>query len=177
MAESFRSPDSRLLRDEALPEASFPASRREDFRVYFDADAHDAIRRHVREDLSVEVGGVWVGQWRRDADGPFVLISRSIRCDSSDPRAAEMTFTHDAWAKIHREMDTLDPELRIVGWYHSHPGFGCFMSETDVRTQDGIFGGGTGFAIVIDPVRMEIKAFDSTPRAPKEVQMIVMGGD
>jgi len=24
---------------------------------------------------------------------------------------------------------------RIVGWYHSHPGYGIFMSETDLDTQ------------------------------------------
>ena len=25
-------------------------------------------------------------------------------------------------------------EGRIVGWYHSHPGYGIFMSETDMTT-------------------------------------------
>jgi hypothetical protein len=26
----------------------------------------------------------------------------------------------------------------IVGWYHSHPGFGCFLSSIDVETQLGL---------------------------------------
>ena len=26
------------------------------------------------------------------------------------------------------------PEV-VVGWYHSHPGFGCWLSATDVNTQ------------------------------------------
>lgn len=26
------------------------------------------------------------------------------------------------------------PEM-VVGWYHSHPGFGCWMSGTDMNTQ------------------------------------------
>lgn len=25
----------------------------------------------------------------------------------------------------------------IIGWYHSHPGFGLFLSGTDVATQHG----------------------------------------
>jgi hypothetical protein len=23
----------------------------------------------------------------------------------------------------------------VVGWYHSHPGFGCWLSGTDINTQ------------------------------------------
>ena len=23
----------------------------------------------------------------------------------------------------------------VVGWYHSHPGFGCWLSSTDINTQ------------------------------------------
>ncbi|PJF38403.1 MAG: hypothetical protein CUN55_17385, partial [Phototrophicales bacterium] len=23
----------------------------------------------------------------------------------------------------------------VVGWYHSHPGFGCWLSGTDIHTQ------------------------------------------
>lgn len=26
------------------------------------------------------------------------------------------------------------PEM-VVGWYHSHPGFGCWLSGTDINTQ------------------------------------------
>lgn len=26
------------------------------------------------------------------------------------------------------------PEV-VVGWYHSHPGFGCWLSSVDVNTQ------------------------------------------
>lgn len=26
------------------------------------------------------------------------------------------------------------PEI-VVGWYHSHPGFGCWMSSVDMNTQ------------------------------------------
>jgi 26S proteasome regulatory subunit N11 len=29
------------------------------------------------------------------------------------------------------------PEM-VVGWYHSHPGFGCWMSGVDINTQQVI---------------------------------------
>lgn len=30
------------------------------------------------------------------------------------------------------------PEM-VVGWYHSHPGFGCWLSGVDINTQQ-VFG-------------------------------------
>jgi 26S proteasome regulatory subunit N11 len=58
----------------------------------------------------------------------------------------------------------------VVGWYHSHPGFGCWLSSVDINTQ-------TTFeqlnprcaAVVIDPVqsvkgRSSLMRFVSIPR-------------
>ncbi|MBD3229426.1 MAG: hypothetical protein GF329_14675 [Candidatus Lokiarchaeota archaeon] len=47
-----------------------------------------------------------------------------------------------------------------VGWYHSHPNFGCFLSSVDIETQkywQRI--NNKMVAIVIDPVKNETKAF------------------
>ena len=30
----------------------------------------------------------------------------------------------------------------VVGWYHSHPGFGCWLSGVDVRTMGSRLVGG-----------------------------------
>ena len=27
----------------------------------------------------------------------------------------------------------------VVGWYHSHPGFGCWLSGVDINTQQVVF--------------------------------------
>ncbi|MHA1231042.1 MAG: Mov34/MPN/PAD-1 family protein [Candidatus Helarchaeota archaeon] len=47
-----------------------------------------------------------------------------------------------------------------VGWYHSHPNIGCFLSNTDISTQK--YWQRVNYrmvAIVIDPVKKDIKAF------------------
>ncbi|ESL05574.1 metallopeptidase [Trypanosoma rangeli SC58] len=53
-----------------------------------------------------------------------------------------------------------------IGWYHSHPGYTCFLSGTDVSTQQlGQKAQDPWLAIVIDPVRtistgrLDMKAF------------------
>lgn len=41
---------------------------------------------------------------------------------------------------------------RIVGWYHSHPGYGLFMSETDLATQGKLLQFSPFvIALVVDP--------------------------
>jgi proteasome lid subunit RPN8/RPN11 len=42
----------------------------------------------------------------------------------------------------------------IVGWAHSHPGYGCFLSNTDLGTQ-GFFSENFHFALVADPTKKE----------------------
>jgi len=44
------------------------------------------------------------------------------------------------------------PKLRIVGWYHSHPGFGVEFSEMDVFIQKNFFPSPTQIALVTDPL-------------------------
>lgn len=41
----------------------------------------------------------------------------------------------------------------LIGWYHSHPGFGCWLSMTDITTQKSYEGlEPRAVALVIDPI-------------------------
>ncbi|GAA5833612.1 hypothetical protein JCM11251_003181 [Rhodosporidiobolus azoricus] len=45
------------------------------------------------------------------------------------------------------------PEM-VVGWYHSHPGFGCWLSSVDVNTQQSFEQlNPRAVAVVIDPIQ------------------------
>jgi 26S proteasome regulatory subunit N11 len=45
------------------------------------------------------------------------------------------------------------PEM-VVGWYHSHPGFGCWLSGTDVNTQQSFEQlNQRAVAVVVDPIQ------------------------
>ena len=152
-ASGSNSPDVNQLQAEKLSTAAFPAPRGADFRVYFEPQGHAAMTAHAAEDVSVEICGVLVGDWGRDDDGPFVSVRNYIRCDSAAKKFAEVTFTHESWSHINREMDTKFQDQRIVGWYHSHPNFGIFLSDRDFFIQQNFFSGPGQIALVIDPVR------------------------
>jgi proteasome lid subunit RPN8/RPN11 len=145
--------DIRLLASEDLPKGVFPGGRNEPFRVFFTPEVHAALWKHAGEDTSVEICGVLVGSWHRDEIGPFVKITESIRGEGAKTRFAEVTFTHQTWANINSEMDTKFAALKIVGWYHTHPDFGIFLSDRDRFIHEHFFSGPGQVAHVIDPIR------------------------
>src|SRR5688500_6036161 len=98
--KSQSGPDIRQLKDRELPTTDFPGDGSSDFRIAIDSSTHKQIHQHAKENTSVEICGVLVGKWGRDAKGPFVHITASIRGEAATNKFAEVTFTHDTWSKI-----------------------------------------------------------------------------
>jgi 26S proteasome regulatory subunit N11 len=49
--------------------------------------------------------------------------------------------------------DVIRPEM-VVGWYHSHPGFGCWLSGVDINTQQSFEAlNQRAVAVVVDPIQ------------------------
>jgi len=107
---------------------------------------------HVFGNADREVGGVLVGRIER---GAAPVVTGAIPALSADERRATLTFTQDAWEHIHRTLDCdFSAAERIVGWYHSHPGFGIFLSEHDLFIHRNFFSGRSQIALVVDPIGM-----------------------
>jgi proteasome lid subunit RPN8/RPN11 len=62
-----------------------------------------------------------------------------VRGDTAKRGSTHVTFTHETWDVIHKTMEKDHPKLDIVGWYHSHPGFGVEFSEMDIFIQKNFF--------------------------------------
>lgn len=121
-------------------------------RVLFAREAFAEIGQHARESLHAEVCGVLVGEVSRDDDGVWVEVTAAVRGSSTQQGAQHVTFTHETWARIHEQIDREHPKRAIVGWYHSHPGFGVEFSEMDAFIQRNFFSGLAQVALVTDPV-------------------------
>ncbi len=152
MAEKNDPVDVAQLAARDLSETAFPGGGKQNFRVFFERKIHERIAAHAAEKLTLEICGVLVGHWRRDADGPFVVVEESIRCDKALSNACDVTFTHEAWNEVHQQMDSKFTDRDIVGWYHSHPNFGIFLSDRDCFIQEHFFNGPGQIAYVVDPV-------------------------
>src|SRR5437588_10112826 len=105
------------------------ATREQLVRIRVQPGVRDAIYDHVYGDLEHEAGGVLVGHYAGEND--VTLVTGIIPALSAAGSRASLTFTHDAWEEIHRQLDRSGGG-QIVGWYHSHPGFGVFLSRHDI---------------------------------------------
>jgi proteasome lid subunit RPN8/RPN11 len=112
--------------------------------------AADVVYPHVFENADRQVGGVLVGHVPGEGGAPE--LTGAIPALRADERRPTLTFTQDAWEHVHRTLDaSYPPDTQIVGWYHSHPGFGIFLSEHDLAIHRDCFGGLSQIALVVDP--------------------------
>ncbi|VDM61973.1 unnamed protein product [Angiostrongylus costaricensis] len=100
--------------------------------VHISALALLKMLRHARSGVPLEVMGLMLGTFVDDYTINVVDVfampqsGTSVTVESVDPVYQT------------RHLDLLKQTGRVemvVGWYHSHPGFGCWLSSVDVSTQ------------------------------------------
>jgi proteasome lid subunit RPN8/RPN11 len=142
--------DVRSIDESGLRHEKAPATKQE-FRVLLSEQAFDRAVARGDGDTTREIGGVLVGELLRDDAGPYLRIDGTIDALHAEEKGAEVTFTHATWEHIHKEMDTKHQNKRVVGWYHTHPGFGIFLSDRDQFIHKSFFNLPFQVALVYDP--------------------------
>lgn len=144
--------DRALVVDSVRPKATAVGQvGRIAIEIYIDAPVIDEVWGHTTSDRSKELGGVLVGHLLRDGE-PYLRVIGSLAARYTTTTAASLTFTHDTWADLLERMDAKYRDCQILGWYHSHPGHGVFMSNFDNFIHSNFFRNPWQFALVIDPV-------------------------
>ncbi|HEY1678712.1 MAG TPA: Mov34/MPN/PAD-1 family protein [Candidatus Sulfotelmatobacter sp.] len=115
--------------------------------VTVDSEVVRTIRQHARSSPDREICGVLIGQ---DRDR-HIRVTACIEGENADEAGAHVTFTQETWEHIYAVKDKKFPDERIVGWYHSHPGFGIFLSEHDTFIHKNFFSSPGQVAWVFDP--------------------------
>ena len=126
----------------------------------------------------LEMGGLLVGHI--DDQGRNVCVAGFFPEQTEEtPGYCEfdgswMAICADAMWRANEHGSNTDPDapkIRIIGWIHTHPDLGIFLSETDRTTYranmrsspDGRF-----LAVVVDPLRGEDGVFTSPDRSGRE---------
>jgi proteasome lid subunit RPN8/RPN11/tetrahydromethanopterin S-methyltransferase subunit B len=153
----YREPERRCRpdRDRRYACLAYEVPGARDLPIFLDRGTADAIERHALRDTSVELGGILLGKECLDdqTGQPFVWVTESLEAKHYENTEASFTYTHDSWEEISRDRDRLHPELDIVGWYHTHPGFGIFLSGHDLFIHRNFFAQPLQLAYVVDPIR------------------------
>jgi len=129
------------------------------FRISMPKDVFDKVIALAKSDSSSEICGVLAGIPCRDEEGYYVEILDAVEGKYADSRTKHVTFTHKTWQYINRQMDERHPDKVIVGWFHSHPGYGPFLSEDDIFICRHYFKAPWQISFVVDAISNEQRFF------------------
>ena len=128
------------------------------------------IYKHVLEkikDLSKnsenEIFGYLIGLILTWAHKKYVIVKNQIHL--RDLITSKEFLTHDIegtagnYVREFQKLKKRDNNLLVIGWWHSHINIGCFLSPTDIHTQECFFPESYQIALVVDPIRGEYEFF------------------
>ena len=124
--------------------------------ILMNESAFRDAQAHALSSPGREVAGVLVGpQPEKQPDGRYVVhISDAIIARHTRMQGASVTYTPESWRYVNDRLAELFPDgtAVIVGWYHTHPGFGIFMSGMDQFIHRNFFTQIWHVAMVLDPL-------------------------
>ncbi|KIL00032.1 hypothetical protein PAXRUDRAFT_822054 [Paxillus rubicundulus Ve08.2h10] len=107
--------------------------------------------KHGRAGVPMEVMGLMLGEF---VDEYTVQVIDVFAMPQSGTTVTVESVDHVFQTKMVEMLkQTGRPEM-VVGWYHSHPGFGCWLSSVDINTQQSFEQiQNRCVAVVIDPIQ------------------------
>ena len=127
------------------------------------------------QDMTCERGGFLLGGLHNDRV-TYVEIRHFLPALAAESRAASLTFTHQTWAAMNRQVETSFPDELVVGWHHTHPGFGVFLSGYDLFIHRNFFDQSWQVALVVDPQRREFGFFHWRDGRVKDCGFVTVDG-
>ncbi|KAJ4761335.1 COP9 signalosome complex subunit 5 [Rhynchospora pubera] len=127
---------------------------------------------HARSGGSIEVMGLMQGKTLGDTI--LVMDAFALPVEGTETRVNAQADAYEYMVDYSTTNKQVARPENVVGWYHSHPGYGCWLSGIDVSTQMLNQQFQEPFlAVVIDPTRtvsagkVDIGAFRTYPQGYK----------
>lgn len=163
--ESFFSINS----DESIMKARPWKSNAKYFKkTYISSLALCKMSVHAKSGGAIEVMGMMTGKIIKNSI--IVMDVYPLPVEGTETRVNAQAEGYEYMVQYLENLKQVGRDENIVGWYHSHPGYGCWLSGIDVATQSLNQNFQDPYlAIVIDPMKtedqgkVEIGAFRAFP--------------
>ncbi|CCE91014.1 proteasome regulatory particle lid subunit RPN11 TDEL_0C01250 [Torulaspora delbrueckii] len=119
--------------------------------VYISSIALLKMLKHGRAGVPMEVMGLMLGEF---VDDYTVNVVDVFAMPQSGTGVSVEAVDDVFQAKMMDMLKQTGRNQMVVGWYHSHPGFGCWLSSVDVNTQKSFEQlNSRAVAVVVDPIQ------------------------
>jgi proteasome lid subunit RPN8/RPN11 len=134
--------ETALLHDTSL-------SAKADVRI--DVEVHREIEAFAFENRNRECAGLMLGTVEVEGGSRIIHITAAAAAENAPGTRASVSISLPAWETMYRVRDLDYSHLRILGWFHTHAGWGVFMSDSDVFIHRHFFPHPNMVAYVLDP--------------------------
>ena len=130
-----------------------PSHGRDEVQIVAHLEVYAAMHEHSMAALPNETGGFLLGRvaWDIRSRCWLVEIDEAVPVQPSSQEPTHFSFTYKDvdMVRTHRE----HTGKALLGWFHTHPDVGVFLSETDLeKTHRILFSEPFQIALVYDPV-------------------------
>lgn len=125
----------------------------ENKNIYISQPVYKEIHKFTKNKTINESGGMLVGSIIEEFGKTNIVISGFVEAKFCEATPTTLTFTHETWEYVHEKIEKKYPGKKIVGWIHTHPDFGIFLSEYDKFIHQNFFNEEYQVAYVIDPIQ------------------------
>lgn len=141
--------------ENALPQNILRIGERvqEDKNIYISQPVYKKIHNFTQNKTTNESGGMLIGNVIEEFGKTNIIINGFVEAKYCEATPTTLKFTHETWEYVHKEIDKNFAGQKIVGWIHTHPNFGIFLSEYDKFIQKNFFKEDYQIAYVVDPVQ------------------------
>ncbi len=121
--------------------------------IFLTQQAYLRINAHAISDMDNEVGGWLAGRWCKDTETgkEFVVVEALLPAQQVRSGSTFLTFTHDSQVAMLAALEERYSKKGVVGWYHTHPRMGIFLSGYDTWLHDHFFPHPWQVALVVEP--------------------------
>lgn len=143
------------LPENMLPQNILPVGARveENKNIYISQAVYKEIHKFTKNKTTNESGGMLVGTVIEEFGKSNIIISGFVEAKFCEATPTTLKFTHETWKFVHKEIEKKHAGKKIVGWIHTHPDFGIFLSEYDKFIHQNFFSEAHQVAYVVDPIQ------------------------
>ena len=130
----------------------------EDKNIYISQPVYKEIHKFTQNKTTNESGGMLIGNVIEEFGKTNIIVNGFVEAKYCEATPTTLKFTHETWEYVHKEIDKKFRGQKIVGWIHTHPNFGIFLSEYDKFIHGNFFKEDYQIAYVVDPIQ-DIEGF------------------
>ena len=147
-----------LLNQQWEDSAVVDAFIHERFAIRLNNFVFDVSENRRSQDI-LEIGGFILGSVEKIADKNQyqVILERFVNIAPESNNQYQIEFGPAAWNELVKHMDDVykDQEYLLLGWFHTHPGHGLFLSQPDQNIHGTYFREKYHIALELDSIASE----------------------